>query len=349
MRPPGLPGGGDGVRRRARSLRFGVADLRLGRDRDPRRACRPGSPTADRPVRGVRGPGGRSAPPPVVRPRPDDLARGDWATPRPAWLRGTITQGPRHIPSQWPGQDEGATRLVLAVSAITPDGERWLPASGRVLVYVSGECSDLRAGDPVFAAGNLSAIPGPLNPGEADRRARARAEGVRLRMSVGDSASVWLDPDGPPDRWAASLGRVRSRSEALLASGLAPDVSALASALLLGRREAVDPDRQRCLCTDRDHPPAGDLRAPPPGPRRSRCWPYGVRVLGMGRRKRAFATLSLLGTVAYAILVGLTAPSVARSAAMTVGVLRWPGWCDRRHLARRTGWPSRAPCWPPWR
>ena len=150
------------------------------------------------------------------------------------------SKGPTHYPSDLP-DDDGSTRLVLDVKAAS-DGERWHAASGRILVYVVGTLAGSECGDPVYAAGMMGAIPGPRNPGESDRRDRSRAEGMRLRMSVKDPGSVWPDPDGSPDLWWRWIGRARARSRAALVAGLAPDVSALGAALLLGRREAVDPD-----------------------------------------------------------------------------------------------------------
>ncbi|MDB5353490.1 MAG: internalization-related competence protein ComEC/Rec2 [Planctomycetota bacterium] len=252
---------------------------------------------------------------------PDHLAREDWSTPRPAWIRGAIIEGPEFHPGDRPVQD-GSTRAVLDVTAIS-NGRDWHAASGLVLLSITGDRRDLACGSPIFAAGSLGSIPGPMNPGEADRRDRARAEGIRLRMSVGDSFSVWPDPEGKTRREKHWIGRAREASYRLLVSKLDADVSALAAALLLGRREAVDPDVNDAFArTGTTHLLAISglhLQA------LAGLLFLIFRLFGIAR-KRAFIGV-LLATVGYALLVGLT-PSVVRSAAMTVLVCM-AGLCDR--------------------
>ena len=241
----------------------------------------------------------------------DDLARGDWATPRPAWLRGTIVEGPHHYPED-PSHEGGSTRIVLDARA-TSDGARWHPASGRILVYINGDLKGPACGDAVFAAGTIEAIPGPRNPGESDRRDRARADGIRLRMSVKAPESVWADSEGAPNlRWRW-IGRARARSQSVLVSGLDPDVAALGAALLLGRREAVDPDLNDAFArTGTTHLLAISglhLQA------LAQVLFWVFLIVGM-HWKRAYLGV-LVATLLYAALVGF-APSVTRSVAMTI-------------------------------
>ena len=137
--------------------------------------------------------------------------------------------------------DRGSTRAVLALTGIN-EGRGWRPASGRVQAWIAGDRSDLEAGRAVEAAGALSAVEGPLNPGEFDPRPILRARGIRLRLAVDDPSGVWADPTGEDWPWTRRLGAIRAWSARRLASGLDPAVAPLASALLLGRREAVDPE-----------------------------------------------------------------------------------------------------------
>src|SRR5262249_48336947 len=122
------------------------------------------------------------------------------------------------------------------------DGERWRRASGRALVTIAGDRSDLEAGRAVEVAGGLAAIPGPLNPGEFDYRAFLRADGIRLRLSVDGPESIWYDASSRTSTSLLLLGRIRAWSYSRLVSGLDPDTAPLAAALLLGRREGVDPE-----------------------------------------------------------------------------------------------------------
>ena len=263
----------------------------------------------------------------------DDLTRGVTDAPRPVWVRGVIwdVRGPRLDESP---KSSATTRAVMAVTGIC-DGRVWRPAQGRAQLIVVGDRSDILAGHGIEAVGTMSAIAGPLNPGEFDYRNHLRAQGIRLRVAVDGPDGVWADPAAGTWIWTNWLGRVQAWSYARLVAGLNPNVAPLAAALLLGRREGVDPDVNDAFArTGTTHllaisglhlqVLAGVL------------W-FVFRFLGLSRRS-AFAALALT-TVAYALLVGL-APSVVRSAAMTVAVCV-AGILDRRS-GPRTTWP-----WPP--
>ena len=255
----------------------------------------------------------------------NDLARAVWGPGirRPAWVRGVLDEPAtfRAGAEARPG-DRGSTRVMLAVTGWN-DGRDWHEASGRVQAWVVGDRSDLRAGRPVEAAGSLYAVEAPANPGEVDSRPWLRARGVRLRMAIDEPGAIWDDPDGKAWPWTARLDAVRSSSALTLAKRLDPSVAPLASALLLGRREAVDPDVYDAFTT------TGTTHLLAISGLHLQvlaiALTYGARVLGV-RRRGAFVAIAA-GTLAYAVLVG-PAPSVARSAAMTVGVCL-AGWNDR--------------------
>lgn len=240
----------------------------------------------------------------------DDLARSDFGEGRPAWVRGVLVEVPtfRHGDR---AEDAGSTRSVLGVTAIR-DGMRWRAASGKLLLRISGERTDLRAGAGVWAAGRLEAVAGPLNPGEFDYREYLRAQGIRLVLTAGESTGVWPDPDGPPWPRARMLGAARAWSHATLVGRLDPKIAPLASALLLGRREGVDPEVNDAFArTGTTHLLAiSGLHLQVLA---AALW-LAFRLVGLGRRPAFLGVLA--ATVAYALLVGL-APSVVRSAAMT--------------------------------
>lgn len=253
---------------------------------------------------------------------PDDLARGVTGTPRPVWVRGMIwdVRGPRL------GESQGSSATTRAVIAVTGfcDGRVWRPAKGRAQLIIVGDRPDLLAGHGVEAVGSMSAIAEPLNPGEFDYRNYLRAQGIRLRLVVDGPDGVWADPVAGTSIGTSWLGRVQGWSYARLVAGLTPSVAPLAAALLLGRREGVDPDVNDAFArTGTTHllaisglhlqVLAGVL------------W-FVFRFLGLSRRS-AFGALALT-TVAYALLVGL-APSVVRSTAMTVAVC-FAGIFDRQ-------------------
>jgi competence protein ComEC len=258
----------------------------------------------------------------------DDLARVVGETPRPAWVRGVL----RDVQGFRPGSEpemSGATRAVLEVTEVQSGGA-WVAASGRAMMTVVGDRSDLRAGDAVEAAGSLALVPRPLNPGEFDYRNYLRAQGVRLRLVVDGPEGVWSAGAGVRPAhgwvwgWTRLLGTVRAWSQERLARAIDPASAPLAQALLLGRGEGVDPDVNDAFArTGTTH-----LLAISGLHLQVLALALGtaLRLTGLGRRG-TFAAVAA-ATVAYALLVGLM-PSVVRSAAMTVTYCA-AGWCDRR-------------------
>jgi competence protein ComEC len=242
-----------------------------------------------------------------------DLARYDWSRERPAWLRGVLVE----VPAYRPGiraDDEGSTSFVMAIQG-RQDGRAWHAASGRVRVFVSGDRTDLAMGQAIQAAGSLKAMEGPLNPGEVNFRDLWRARGVRLQLAVEGSRGVWVDPEGVDSPWHRRLGRARERSRALLVERLEPAVAPLAAALLLGRREAVDPDDNDAFArTGTTHLLA--ISGLHMQAMAAFLW-VALRLVGLGRRGALGGVIG--ATIAYAALVG-GMPSVTRSAIMTVAI-----------------------------
>jgi competence protein ComEC len=246
---------------------------------------------------------------------PDDLSWSASETPRPAWARGVITElmGIRRSEGYGPGDpDRVVTRLALEITGIS-DGSVWQGASGGALVIVAGVRNDLYAGQPVELAGQLARVAGPLNPGEFDHRAYLRSRGIRLRITVDNSAGIALDPGGTEWRWARRLGDLRASCRARLVDQLDPRTAPLASALILGQREDIDPEVNDAFArTGTTH-----LLAISGLQIQVLAFSLGLvlRAVGLPRRM-AYGGVALV-TLGYAILVGL-APSVVRSAVMTL-------------------------------
>lgn len=249
----------------------------------------------------------------------DDLARAVNETPRPAWLRGTIRDVIGFRPS-FKVETEGTTRAVLDVTGVkTKDG--WKPATGRTLLSIAGKKDGLAAGQDVEAAGVLARVAGPLNPGEFDYRAHLRAQGVRLKLAVESDKGVWKDESAKflyknitiTNKINQFLGTAREWSRRGLRRAIEPRAEPLAEALLLGRKERVDPDLNDAFTrTGTTH-----LLAISGLHMQALALALGgaLRLAGLGRK----GTLANVAgaTVAYALLVGLM-PSVVRSAAMTM-------------------------------
>src|SRR5205823_8230740 len=67
----------------------------------------------------------------------------------------------------------------------------WVPVSGRVRLWVAGKLPDLHLhlGDEVEVTGWLARIGEPANPGEFDRAAHWRDQGVRAQLLVRKTAN----------------------------------------------------------------------------------------------------------------------------------------------------------------
>ena len=130
----------------------------------------------------------------------DDLSESVSERPRPVWVRGVVTEqmGLRTSENYGPGDPvRVVTRMVLSLTEVS-DGTLWRTASARASLIVAGDRTDVHAGEPVEAAGQLERIPGPLNPGEFDHRAYLRSRGILLRLVVDSPAGLSLDPAGNP-------------------------------------------------------------------------------------------------------------------------------------------------------
>ena len=244
----------------------------------------------------------------------EDLAWSATETPSPAWVRGVVREslGIRKTEGFGFGDPERiTTRFVVELTGIC-DGKNWLSASGRTMVTVTGDRRVIQAGSAVEAAGQLARIARPLNPGEFDYRAHLQAQGIRLRLTIDEPESFWLDPTGTDDRFAGWLGRLKSWSHARLVERLDPAIAPLAAALLLGRREEVEPEVNDAFArTGTTHLLAISglqLQA------LAGALLLLFRMIGVSRRPSYWGVgLTMAG---YALLVGL-APSVVRSTVMT--------------------------------
>jgi competence protein ComEC len=246
---------------------------------------------------------------------PDDLVWSVTETPCPAWVRGVITDelGTRTTEGYGPGDPARVvTRMVLAITRIS-DGQSWRPVEGRAMLTVVGDRTDLGAGQPVEAAGQLSRIAGPLNPGEPDYRTLLRSRGIDMRLSADSPSGVSVDPGAEEWRMTRWLGKLRASCRTRLTSQLGERTAPLASALILGQRDEIDPEINDAFArTGTTHLLAiSGLQLQV----LAFSMVIGFRIVNVPR-KPAYLAVALV-TIGYAVLVGL-APSVVRSAVMTL-------------------------------
>jgi len=121
------------------------------------------------------------------------------------------------------------------------DRDRWRGASGRARLMVGGQPPEVRYGDRLRVFAQLDAPQGPMNPGEFDFAARSRADRIGCRMIASFAECVTVVE---PSRFWGLRGlvdRARNAGTRLLGRYIAPERAALASAVLLGAREHLEP------------------------------------------------------------------------------------------------------------
>jgi len=246
----------------------------------------------------------------------DDLAWTVTETPSPAWVRGEVreTLGLRTTEGFGAATDDRAqvtTRFVLDLTEIS-DGKQWRPVSGRAVTIVAGDRREIEAGQAVEAAGQIAQVAGPVNPGEFDYRAFLRAQGIRLRLTIDDSASLWRQPGEQATSLTGLLGWIRGWSRRRLVERLDSRVAPLAAALLLGQREGIDPEVNDAFArTGTTH-----LLAISGLQLQALALALLLVFRGVGLERRPAYWIVGLAMAGYALVVGL-APSVVRATIMT--------------------------------
>ena len=177
----------------------------------------------------------------------EEIGRGIGEITQPLCLEGIALSSPRVVPAPptsplraIPKGDE--SELLIEITAVR-NGRSWEPASGRALLEVEGHFLGVNAGDRLRVMSLASRPSAPMNPGEFDYAAFQRSDRVlcRLRGEFPDSLTLlerasWLWPP----RWLSSL---RDAGNVLLRRTITPQRATLASAILLGAREQLDPER----------------------------------------------------------------------------------------------------------
>jgi competence protein ComEC len=247
----------------------------------------------------------------------NEISRAISEQSRPCCVEAIAVTSPRRVPAP----EETALRtipqterseLCVWITAIR-DGRTMRPASGWADLDVTGVVEHVRAGDRirVFAQGSRAAA--PLNPGEFHFANYARSQRSQCRLFAEFPSSVERLARGSawnPRRWLAD---VRSRGVEILRQSMDGERAMLASAVLLGAREQLDPNRNEgYLVTGTIHVLsisglhvgilAGVL-----------FWFFRT---GLLRRQAALAAIMVV-TVLYALLTDLQ-PPVVRAALLVV-------------------------------
>lgn len=168
--------------------------------------------------------------------------------PQVARLRGTIVSEPalrtrRTGPfDRWFFDLERTSFILHAESADA--GEGFVAVQGRVAVYVRETGLRWQVGDTVEVFGRLYRFSPPENPGGMDWQRHQRLRGIWVGMTVPVEECVLLDTGD--STWGSRSARqaVQHRVRALLLDdriGTEYAESTLLEAMILGRRQAIDP------------------------------------------------------------------------------------------------------------
>lgn len=183
----------------------------------------------------------------------DDIANSATDEPQLVRLIGKVVQIPwivRHPESgraRW--QSPETSILMLECRSLMNGIEQPLAVSGTVRLSVDGEVSNIVLGDVVEVIGELVRPAEPSNPGEFDRRAFLRAQGifVLVRSNHIDCLRVINRARTIRDWLLVWRGAVRTRAEELISSRLGPDTAPVAQAMLLGSRVQIDDETRRAF------------------------------------------------------------------------------------------------------
>jgi competence protein ComEC len=138
-----------------------------------------------------------------------------------------------------PGSER--TRIGLRLTSIR-DATTWRPAAGDCELMVEGHVLGVRAGDRLRVFGQITRTGAPLNPGEFDFAAHARADGQLVRMRSSAPESVTLVQRATRLTPTAAVDDLRSGAIGVIRRFIGPQRSDLASAILLGSRGGLTPE-----------------------------------------------------------------------------------------------------------
>lgn len=177
----------------------------------------------------------------------NDLGTFAREEPTPVCVEAVALKGPRSVapppfdPMRVIPTGE-RTKLLVEATALR-DGAVWVPVSGRTTLTVDGQLLGVDAGDRIRVFGTLSKPQRADNPGGFDQATfrRGSRQLCRLWTSHPDCVTVVERANSFGIVWWIEWLRAEARRT--LRQSLSPGRSELASAVLLGAREEVDPEQ----------------------------------------------------------------------------------------------------------
>ena len=173
----------------------------------------------------------------------DEVARYAAYGPQPACIEAIACESAERVSAPpptplraIPGSER--SRLLVRVTGIR-DGQTWRPTSGRCRLSVEGHVLWVHPGDRLRIFGQLARPAPPLNPGEFDFAAHARADRQLARISSSAPECVVRTAMGGVWTPPYLLDSLRTRTKHLVRSMVGPQRAGLAAAILLGAREGL--------------------------------------------------------------------------------------------------------------
>ncbi len=181
----------------------------------------------------------------------DNLAYCAPHVPGPVALEVRATSGPRRIPAPPPDPlrtvaPSERTRLEVEVLSVR-NGAYWQPTSGRASLFVSGNLTDVRAGDVLRAFGQWTIVRPPANPGEFDFAAQARSTRRIVSLNCEFPECLTTQSHSLSRLPAEIIDGLRTRGDGLLWRNLGSSRSALGAAMFLGARDELDPNLRQAF------------------------------------------------------------------------------------------------------
>ncbi len=142
-----------------------------------------------------------------------------------------------------PQEKANTYRFLVEVECVKQYG-KCEPRSGKVLLYLAKDSSsaNIKYGDKLLGEGYIETIDGPENPGEFDYKKYMDYQQVQRKVMLYEGQWKLLGDDGG-NPLKAFVYRLRERMlKVLQSSGLSEESYGVASALVLGYKDALDGD-----------------------------------------------------------------------------------------------------------
>ena len=183
----------------------------------------------------------------------DDIANSATDEPELVRIIGKVVQTPwiiRHPEgdlASW--QKPEHTILILECRSLMSGTGESLAVSGLARVAIDGAATSASLGDLIEMTGKMVLPAEPANPGEFDRRAFLRAQGIYVTIHADHPDSIIVvGRERYPWDWLRVLrSGLRSRAEQLIADWLDPETAPVAQAMLLGSRVQIDDETRRAF------------------------------------------------------------------------------------------------------